>query len=127
MRPILKILSTKGRGNRKGWTVFAFFILTLFFACSIAPRPGEKTPAGLVVLHTNDHHGHPVKFFQYPAPDVGGLPARATLIRRIKEENRAVLVLDAGELIFDGTPDRAQHDTRVIQAYLGSDADALAR
>ena len=98
MRPILKILSTKGRGNRKGWTVFAFFILTLFFACSIAPRPGEKTPAGLVVLHTNDHHGHPVKFFQYPAPDVGGLPARATVIRRIKEENRAVLVLDAGDL-----------------------------
>jgi ABC-type branched-subunit amino acid transport system ATPase component len=37
-----------------------------------------------------------------------------------------VLVLDAGELIFDGTPHQAQRDTRVIQAYLGSDADALA-
>lgn len=37
-----------------------------------------------------------------------------------------VLVLDAGELIFDGTPQQAQRDTRVIQAYLGSDADALA-
>ena len=52
----------------------------------------------LVVLHTNDTHGHPVKFFHYPAPDVGGLPARATLIRQIRKENRHVLVLDAGDV-----------------------------
>lgn len=32
-----------------------------------------------------------------------------------------VLVLDAGELIFDGTADAARRDKQVIQAYLGSD------
>ena len=33
-----------------------------------------------------------------------------------------VLVLDAGELIFDGTAAAARKDQKVIQAYLGSDA-----
>lgn len=32
-----------------------------------------------------------------------------------------VLVLEAGELIFDGTADAARRDKQVIQAYLGSD------
>ena len=36
----------------------------------------------LVILHTNDFHGHPIKFFKYPAPDVGGLPAMATFASR---------------------------------------------
>ena len=52
----------------------------------------------LVVVHTNDTHWHPVKFFKHPAPDVGGLPARATLVRQIRKENENVLVLDAGDL-----------------------------
>jgi len=25
----------------------------------------------LVVLHTNDFHGHPLKFYNYPAPNLG--------------------------------------------------------
>lgn len=37
-----------------------------------------------------------------------------------------VLVLDAGELIFDGSAARAQKDKKVIQAYLGSDGYAEA-
>ncbi len=52
----------------------------------------------LVVLHTNDHHGHPVAFYNYPAQDVGGLPARATLVKSIRAENQNVIVLDAGDL-----------------------------
>lgn len=35
-----------------------------------------------------------------------------------------VLVLEAGELIFDGTADAARRDKQVIQAYLGSDGYA---
>ena len=35
-----------------------------------------------------------------------------------------VLVLDAGELIFDGTAAAARRDKKVIQAYLGSDGYA---
>jgi 5'-nucleotidase/UDP-sugar diphosphatase len=52
----------------------------------------------LVVLHTNDTHGHPLKFSYHGKPDVGGLPARTTLIKRIRQENDNVLVLDAGDL-----------------------------
>jgi len=50
-----------------------------------------------VVLHTNDSHGHPVRFSYSGAPDVGGLPARATLVRKVRAENENVLVLDAGD------------------------------
>jgi len=81
----------------------------------------------LVVLHTNDTHGHPVKFFYYPAPDVGGLPARATLIRQIREENPSVLVLDAGDIntgraesnLFNAKPDIEGYN------YVGYDAMVL--
>lgn len=37
-----------------------------------------------------------------------------------------VLVLDAGELIFDGTAEAARKDHKVIEAYLGSDGHAGA-
>ena len=81
----------------------------------------------LVVLHTNDTHGHPLKFLQYPAPDVGGLPARATIVKKIREENRNVLVLDAGDLntgrsesnLFKGRPDLEGYN------YIGYDAMVL--
>ena len=35
-----------------------------------------------------------------------------------------VVVLDHGEVIFDGSPEAAQNDGRVIEVYLGSDAAA---
>jgi 5'-nucleotidase/UDP-sugar diphosphatase len=81
----------------------------------------------LVVLHTNDTHGHPVKFLQYPAPDVGGLPARATVVNRIREQHRNVLVLDAGDLntgrlesnLFKARPDLESYN------YIGYDAMAI--
>lgn len=37
-----------------------------------------------------------------------------------------VLVLDAGELIFNGTPEAARKDNRVVQAYLGSESNVKA-
>ena len=81
----------------------------------------------LVVLHTNDTHGHPVKFFQYPAPDVGGLPARATVVNRMREQHRKVLVLDAGDLntgrlesnLFKARPDLEGYN------YIGYDVMTL--
>jgi 2',3'-cyclic-nucleotide 2'-phosphodiesterase (5'-nucleotidase family) len=62
---------------------------------AVKPFGGSGT---IVVLHTNDHHGHPLSFFNYPAPGQGGLPARATLINQIRAENENVLVLDAGDV-----------------------------
>ncbi|MBI9108967.1 MAG: 5'-nucleotidase C-terminal domain-containing protein [Spirochaetales bacterium] len=97
----------------------------------IAEKVVEVEPAGgngtLVVLHTNDHHGHPLSFFEYPAPGQGGLPARATLINQIRDANANVLVLDAGDIntgrpesmFFDAEPDIVGYN------YIGYDAAAL--
>jgi 5'-nucleotidase/UDP-sugar diphosphatase len=81
----------------------------------------------LVVLHTNDTHGHPVKFPYSGAQDVGGLPARATIVKNIRAKNENVLVLDAGDL-NTGRPEstffKAKPDIEGYN-YIGYDAMAL--
>jgi 5'-nucleotidase / UDP-sugar diphosphatase len=107
----------------------ALVLLGFFVACETnRGHDPNLNPAvhKLVVLHTNDTHGHPVKFFKYPAPNVGGLPARATLVRQIRDRNRNVLVLDAGDLntgrvesnFFKAKPD--------IEGFNYIDYDAMA-
>ncbi len=44
----------------------------------------------------------------------------------VAELCRRVLVMDSGELIFQGTPREAQGNDRVIEAYLGRAADDVA-
>jgi 5'-nucleotidase/UDP-sugar diphosphatase len=110
---------------------FPFFLLALvfFWGCpwgEISAREGGSVHR-LVVLHTNDTHGHPLRFFHHPAPDAGGLPARATLVKEIRSQNRNVLVLDAGDLntgraesnLFNAEPDIVGYN------YIGYDAMVL--
>jgi len=108
----------------------AVVLAGLLLACSTIKYPDTKSDAQihhLVVLHTNDTHGHPVKFFKHPAPDVGGLPARATIVKRIREQNDNVLVLDGGDLntgraesnLFKARPDIEGYN------YIGYDAMVL--
>ncbi len=107
-------------------------ILTLVFVAGVfgcttnyVSKPGEEQH--LVVLHTNDHHGHPVAFFDYPAEGQAGLPARATLVNQIREKEENVLLLDAGDFntgrpesnFFDGEPDLIGYN------YIGYDAVAI--
>ena len=93
--------------------------------CVETHSQGEAPRHHLVVLHTNDGHGHPVKFPYAGAPDVGGLPARATLIRTVRAENENVLVLDAGDF-NTGRPESTFFKARPdLEGYNAIGYDAL--
>lgn len=81
----------------------------------------------LVILHTNDHHGHPMKFAEYPVSDIGGLSARATAVNEVRATNENVLVLDAGD-INTGMPEsnffKAEPDI-IGYNYIGYNAMAV--
>jgi len=66
---------------------------------------GKGDRKKLVILHTNDVHSHidpfPANDPKYPG--MGGCARRAALIKKIREEEKNVLLLDAGD-IFQGTP-----------------------
>ena len=115
-------------------TMSVGFLLAILFAFSYAHsaplrNDTEKNPTlhHLVVLYTNDVHGHPVKFSNLSVPNVGGLPARSTLIKEIRGANKNVLLLDAGDLntgeaesnFFRAKPDILGYN------YMGYDAMVL--
>ncbi len=112
------------------FTLISLFIVSFLFTCTGETETGPKEEPKsfeLTVLHTNDTHGHPVAFFQYPAPGVGGMPARMTLIDKIRSEEDNVLVLDAGDVIT-GRPESnffdAEPDFKGLN-YMGYDALAV--
>lgn len=59
----------------------------------------------LTILHTNDVHSRldPFPMDGSKNQGLGGVAKRATLIKRIRKEQKNVLLLDAGD-IFQGTP-----------------------
>jgi 5'-nucleotidase len=80
----------------------------------------------LTILHTNDTHSHIDPFPKDDAkyPGRGGVSQRGVLINKIREEEKNVLLLDAGD-IFQGTPYFNRYngilEMKVMQA-LGYDA-----
>jgi 5'-nucleotidase/UDP-sugar diphosphatase len=104
-----------------------FVLLLVLGGCAgmLAYTPSDVEHS-LVVLHTNDHHGHPLAFFDYPSPGQGGLPARATLVKRIRAESPNVLLLDAGDL-NTGRPESSFFKAKPdIEGYNFIRYDALA-
>jgi len=101
------------------------FALILSFPWSAALATQEDQT--LVILHTNDFHGHPLKFNYNGIPDVGGLPAIATFVEQVRSKHKNVLLLDAGDLntgraesnFFKAVPDLIGYNT------IGYDAMAL--
>ena len=81
----------------------------------------------LIIIHTNDLHGHPLKFPHIGARKVGGLPAIADLVQEVRKRHKNVLVLDAGDL-NTGTPEstffKAAPDILALN-YIGYDAMTL--
>ncbi len=102
-------------------------VLLVFASCSTSPIAQPDVEHNIVILHTNDHHGHPVAFYNYPAPGQGGLPAQATLVKEIRAANDNVLVLSAGD-INTGRPESnffmAEPDI-IAMNYIGYDALAM--
>lgn len=97
------------RGLKKWGSLFLGLALLILPSLQVSPVSAGE----LVVLHTNDHHGHPVAFPFRDEPAAGGLPARATLVENIRASHENVLVLDAGDIntgrpesnLFKGEPD----------------------
>lgn len=83
---------------KKFLTVLLVALTLMATGCTSSPISEPNVEQHLVILNTNDTHGHPVAFFDYPAPDQGGIPARATFIEKVKSSNSNVLVVDAGDL-----------------------------
>lgn len=81
----------------------------------------------LIIIHTNDLHGHPLKFPHIGNRKVGGLPAIANLVQEVRMRHKNVLVLDAGDL-NTGTPEstffKAAPDILALN-YIGYDAMTL--
>lgn len=101
-------------------------LLSTLFSSSLILADSDEIHE-LVILHTNDTHGHPLKFYDNPADNVGGLAARCTLVNQIRSQYQNVLLLDAGD-INTGRPEsnffKAEPD---IKGYnlIGYDAMAL--
>ncbi|MEW7281302.1 metallophosphatase [Aquimarina sp. 2201CG1-2-11] len=71
----------------------------------IAPSFIGKQQCHITILHTNDTHSHiePFQANHNRYANKGGVAKRATLIEKIRKENKNTLLLDAGD-IFQGTP-----------------------
>ena len=84
------------RWQRLSCVLSILLLLNLFSAASFA-----KTYQ-LTILHTNDHHGHFLKFNPYPVTDVGGLAAQSALVNIVRaevaEQGGHVLLLSAGDI-----------------------------
>lgn len=68
----------------------------------LAVGPGERL---ITILHTNDTHSQidPLPANDPLFPDKGGVARRATLVKRIRQQNPKTLLIDAGD-VFQGTP-----------------------
>ncbi len=63
----------------------------------------DLTRKKLTILHTNDMHSHIDPFTEGRYEGLGGMSARASAIRKIRSEEKNVLLLDVGD-VFQGTP-----------------------
>jgi 5'-nucleotidase/UDP-sugar diphosphatase len=78
-----------------------------------AAVPSSSPIWEVVILHTNDHHGSIL-----PHDGKGGLAERASFVKEVRENNRLVYVIDAGDIntgsalsnMFNAEPDILSYD-----------------
>ena len=78
----------------------AFFTPCLVWILLIT-QVSAQTP--LVILHTNDTHSQIEALTDKDGSMMGGIYCRAAIIEQVRQENKNVLLLDAGDY-FQGTP-----------------------
>jgi 5'-nucleotidase len=78
----------------------AFFTLCLIWAL-VAFQVSAQTP--MVILHTNDTHSQIEPLQDKDGSMVGGIYGRAAIIDQVRQENKNVLLVDAGDFC-QGTP-----------------------
>lgn len=105
------------------------FLLILSLICMPAILSAQVYK--LTILHTNDHHGHFMKFDPYPEKDVGGLAAQSTLVNIIRaevEKTGGHLLLLSGGDVNTGVPESdlldAEPDIKLMN-IIGYDAMVL--
>jgi len=93
--------------NRRDFLRYLFgtgFVLTGFNALprELLQKKGVKK---LTILYTNDQHSRiePFPLNDPKYPNQGGFARRAALIKKVRSEEKNILLLDAGD-IFQGTP-----------------------
>ncbi|WP_254561842.1 bifunctional metallophosphatase/5'-nucleotidase [Dyadobacter diqingensis] len=95
------LLSTTNRRDflKSGSAAAAFFALSPFAAFA------KDETVQLTILHTNDVHSRiePFPMDGSRNQGLGGVARRAALVKKIRAEQKNVLLLDAGD-IFQGTP-----------------------
>ena len=92
--------------NRRNFLQNTFFTAGgIVIGPSIIEAAEYLTPQRLVILHTNDVHSRldPFPMDGSRNQGLGGVAARAELIKKVRQENEQVLLLDSGD-IFQGTP-----------------------
>lgn len=92
--------------SRRGFlTKIIFAAVSFQFLNSFSFFKKNQGFKSLTILHTNDMHSHidsfPLNHSKYPG--LGGIRRIASLVRKIKSQEKNVILLDAGD-IFQGTP-----------------------
>src|SRR5271166_2787046 len=86
-----------------------------FDARPTAADGGAPSVPGLSILASASVHGHAV-----------GLARRATLADRVREESKALLQVDAGDLLSVGVPEEVERQARLLlAAYARMGVDAI--
>ena len=81
----------------------------------------QDTDDMLVILHTNDTHGHPIATI-----DGGGIPARVNIVKEIRSQYKNVLLLDAGDINTGGPESNYFFAEPDILSYNYINYDAMA-
>lgn len=92
--------------NRRKFVQNSFLVTGgILLSGSALAGNSKKKVSKLTILHTNDTHSNidPFPSNHSKFPSMGGVSKRYELIKKIREEEEHVLVLDAGD-IFQGTP-----------------------